>query len=84
MCYAGVQPKGRIATTMPKTMSLRIDDEQARALSAVALANETTVSEIVRDAIAERVEQLRNDEDFQAKLRKAIDESREALELLAK
>lgn len=69
---------------MNKTMSLRIDEEQARALDAVALANETTVSEIVRDAIAERIEQLRNDKDFQAKLRKAIDESREALELLAK
>jgi predicted transcriptional regulator len=69
---------------MTKTMSLRIDEEQARALDAVALANETTVSEVVRDAISARVEQLRNDEDFQAKLRKAIDESREALELLAK
>jgi len=65
-------------------MSLRIDDEQARALDAAALASGSTVSEVVRDAIGERLEQLRNDPDFQAKLRKAIDESREALELLAK
>jgi hypothetical protein len=30
------------------------------------------------------LEKLRNDKDFQAKLRKTIDENREALELLAK
>jgi predicted transcriptional regulator len=69
---------------MPKTMSLRIDEEQARALNALAMANETTVSQIVRDAIAERIEKLRHDKDFQARLERAIQRNREALELLAK
>jgi predicted DNA-binding protein len=67
-----------------KTMSLRIDEEQARALEAAALAGGTTVSEIVRDAISERIEQLRNDKDFQARLKRALERNREALELLAK
>ena len=67
-----------------KTMSLRIEEEQARALEAAAMAGETTVSEIVRDAITERIEQLRNDKDFQARLKRALERNREALELLAK
>ena len=67
-----------------KTLSLRIDDEQARALDAVATADKTSVSEVIRDAIADRIEKRRSDSDFQARLREAIDESREALELLAK
>lgn len=67
-----------------KTMSLRIDDEQARALEAAAMAGETTVSEIVRDAISERIEKLRNDAEFQARLKRALERNREALELLSK
>lgn len=66
-----------------KTLSLRIDDEQARALDAVATTDKTSVSEIIRDAIADRIEKRRSDKDFQARLRTAIEESREALELLA-
>jgi hypothetical protein len=58
-----------------KTMSLRLDEEQARALDAAAMAQETTVS---------KVRQLRNDKDFQARLKSALDRNREALELLAK
>jgi predicted transcriptional regulator len=67
-----------------KTMSLRLDEEQARALDAAAMAQETTVSKVVRDAIDERLRQLRNDKDFQARLKSALDRNREALELLAK
>jgi predicted DNA-binding protein len=67
-----------------KTMSLRIEEEQARALEAAALAGETTVSEIVREAISERIEQLRNDKEFQQRLKRALERNREALELLAK
>jgi predicted transcriptional regulator len=67
-----------------KTMSLRIDDEQARALDAVAAADKTSVSEVIREAITDRIEARRNDKDFQARLREVVEESREALELLAK
>jgi predicted transcriptional regulator len=67
-----------------KTMSLRLDEEQARALDAVAMAQETTVSNVVRDAIDERLKQLRTDKDFQTRLKNALNRNREALELLAK
>jgi predicted transcriptional regulator len=67
-----------------KTMSLRLDDEQSRQLDAVAMADRTSVSEVIREAIAERIEKRRNDKDFQARLREVIKESKEALDLLAK
>lgn len=67
-----------------KTMSLRLDEEQARALDAAAMACETTVSEIVRDAISERIDKLRKDDDFKERLRRAVERNKEALDLLAK
>ena len=66
------------------TMSLRLDDDQARALSALAMADETSVSEVIREAIADRIEKRRADKDFQARLKRAVERNREALELLAK
>ncbi len=66
------------------TKSIRIPDEQAVALEAVAMANETTVSEIVRDAISDRLAVLRKDKDLQARLDAAVERRRGALELLAK
>lgn len=66
------------------TMSLRLDDDQARALSALAMAEETSVSEVIRDAIADRIEKRRADKDFQARLKRAIERNQEALDLLAK
>lgn len=66
------------------TMSLRLDDDQARALNALAMADETSVSDVIREAIADRIEKRRNDTDFQARLKRAIERNQEALELLAK
>lgn len=65
------------------TLSLRLDDEQARALNAVAMADETSVSEVIRDAIADRIEKRRADKDFQERLKSAVARNQEALKLLA-
>lgn len=67
-----------------KTMSLRLPDEQAKALDALAMADETSVSEVIREAIAERIEKRRADRDFQARLKRAVERNREALDLLAR
>jgi predicted transcriptional regulator len=67
-----------------KAMSLRIEDEQARALDALAMADEMSVSEVIREAIADRIEKRRKDKDFQARLARAVERNREALDLLAK
>ncbi len=66
------------------TMSLRLEDDQARALNALAMAEEASVSEVIRDAIADLIEKRRADADFQERLKQAVERNREALDLLAK
>lgn len=66
-----------------KAMSLRLPDDQARALDAVAMAEEKPVADVVRGAIEDCIESCRNDPDFQERLSRAIERNREALELLA-
>lgn len=67
-----------------KTMSLRLEDDQARAINALAMTEETSVSEVIREAINDRIEKRRADKDFQARLQRAVKRNREALDLLAK
>lgn len=69
--------------TETRAMSLRIPEDQARALDAVAMAEQTSVSEVIRDAIAERIAQKRKDKAFQERLQRAVERNREALDLLA-
>jgi hypothetical protein len=38
----------------------------------------------IRSAVADRIEKRRNDKDFQARLKRAVERNREALDLLAK
>jgi predicted transcriptional regulator len=68
---------------MPKTMTLRLSDEQARELEAVARVDEMPVSEAVRLAIDERIQTRRTDKDFQSRLRRLMQENQAALERLA-
>jgi predicted transcriptional regulator len=65
------------------TMSLRLEDQQARALNALAMGEGTSVSEVIRSAIADRIEKRRGDKDFQQKLKQAVERNKEALDLLA-
>jgi predicted transcriptional regulator len=66
-----------------KTLSLRLEDDQARAVNALAMAEETSVSEVIRTAIDERIAKRRADKAFQKRLRRAVERNREALELLS-
>lgn len=68
---------------MPKAMTLRLSDEQAAELEAVARADNMPVSEAVRDAIAERIKERRKDKAFRARLREMIREDARVLERLA-
>ena len=63
---------------------MRLQDEQARALEVIAMADETSVSEVIRSAVADRINQRRADKDFQERLQRAVERNREALDLLAK
>jgi predicted transcriptional regulator len=69
---------------MPKTMTLRLSDEQAADLEAMARVDDVPVSEAVRVAIDERLKARRADGEFQARLKRLMRENQRALERLAK
>jgi len=75
---------GYILRCVAKTMTLRLSDEQAGDLEAMARVDGVPVSEAVRVAIDERIKARRSDREFQARLRKLIAENQRALERLAK
>ena len=68
---------------MPKTMTLRLSDELAADLEAMARVDDVPVSEAMRVAIDERIKARREDTRFQARLRRLMAENQRALERLA-
>lgn len=67
-----------------KTMSLRLSEEKAEELAAIARADETPVSETIREAIDNHIAARRADKEFQARLKRRLEEDREVLERLAR
>lgn len=68
---------------MPKTMTLRLDDERAATLELVARADDQTVTDAVRAAIDEHIERRRADKDFMERLRKRHEAEHELYERLS-
>jgi predicted transcriptional regulator len=68
---------------MPKTMTLRLSDELAADLEAMARVDDVPVSEAIRVAIDERIKGRRDDKQFQGRLRRLMAENQRALERLA-
>jgi hypothetical protein len=66
-----------------KTMSLRLDAEQAQDLETLARVDGTSVSEEIRTAITERVAAKRTDAEFQARLKRLMSQERTVLARLA-
>lgn len=72
-------------TTKPestKNLLLRLDPELAKRLEVVAEVEGRSVSDVVREAIAELVAQRRRDQRFLALLDENLARHRQALELL--
>jgi predicted transcriptional regulator len=67
-----------------KSMTLRLSDDIAAELDAVARVDGTTVADQVRSAIEDRIAARRADTAFQARHRKALEENKAALERLAR
>lgn len=67
-----------------KTMSLRLEKEKAVELAAIARTDDQPISETLREAIDRHIEARRNDKDFQARLKRRLEEDREVLERLAR
>ena len=68
---------------MPRTMTLRLTDEQAAMLDLVARADEQTVTEAVRTAIDAHIAERRRDKDFKERLRRRHEEERALYERLS-
>ncbi len=76
--------RGKEAFAMSKAMTLRLKDELARELEAIARVEDITVSEAVRQAITEHVEAKRSDRAFQKRLDRFMNENQAILERLAR
>jgi len=63
-----------------KAMTIRLDAEQADQLETVANVENQPVSEVIRAAISQHIENRRNDEQFQAGLRARIERAKGLLQ----
>jgi len=63
-----------------KVLSLRLPEEIAAEIAAVARANGVSVSRAIREAIEDHVARELSDEVFKARLRKRLEEDRENFE----
>jgi predicted transcriptional regulator len=68
---------------MAKGSTVRLDDEQAAALEAVAEAAGVPVAEETRQAITARIVERRQDQAFRARLRRSIEDKLQILDRLA-
>lgn len=69
---------------MPKAMTLRLTDEQAAELEAIARVENVPVAEEVRRALANHIADRRRDRAFQARLKASIKRNQEILKRLSK
>lgn len=69
---------------MPKTMTLRLDDERAATLELVARADDQNLNDAVRAAIDTHIAARRQDKDFIDRLTRRHEEEHELYERLAK
>ena len=69
---------------MSEGFTVRLDDDQAAELEAVARADGVPVAEEIRRAITTRIEERRADDEFQARLRQSIADNQRVLERLAR
>jgi post-segregation antitoxin (ccd killing protein) len=66
-----------------KVSTVRLAEKQADELAIVARADKIPVSEAVREAIAKHIAERREDQEFQARLKKRLEEDHEVLKRLA-
>ena len=66
-----------------KSMTLRMDERLADKVQTIAEVEGSTVSDVIRDALAEHVERRRRDPEFQAMLQRNLRRHEELLSMLA-
>ena len=66
-----------------KNMTLRLDEELAENVQAIAEVEESTVSDVIRSAISEHVDRRRADPSFQKLLKRNLERHAQLLSMLA-
>ncbi len=72
-----------ITVMTSKAMSLRLPQDKAAELAAIARADDMPISEAVREAIDNHIAAKRSDKDFQKRLKRRLEEDAEVLKRLA-
>ena len=70
-------------TNRSKVMSLRLPEELAAEIAAVARTDDMAVTAAIREAISNHIANRRGAKDFKERLRKQLEEDRKTLERLA-
>ena len=70
--------------TMAKNFTVRLPDDEATNIEALARAEGLSLNETVRRALIEAVEARRADPEFKSRVQRIINEDRELLERLAR
>jgi len=68
---------------MSKSMTLRLTDQQAAELDAIARVENVPIAEEVRRALTDHIAARRRDKAFQARLKASIKRNQEILDRLA-
>ena len=68
---------------MARGFTVRLDEEQAAELEAVAKAAGAPVAEEIRQAITARIAERRQDAEFRVRLRRSIEDNQKILDRLA-
>jgi predicted DNA-binding protein len=67
-----------------RAISLRLPEQMATELAAIARTKDVPISEVIREAIESHITALGKDEDFRRRLKQHLEEELEVLERLAK
>jgi predicted DNA-binding protein len=67
-----------------RAISLRLPEQMAAELAAIARTKDVPISEVIREAIESHIASLSADKDFRQRLKKHLKEELEILERLAK
>lgn len=78
-----VAPGSQEARMSGKGFTVRLSEEQAAELEAVARVDGVSVAEEIRQAITDRIAVRRQDDDFQQRLQRIIEENQQILDKLA-
>lgn len=68
---------------MAKQTTVRLPDELADEVDAVARAKGTSVNQLIIDSLTAEIERVRDDKDFLATLKRLVDRDQEILDRLA-